>query len=298
MPKTLIDIVKVLAAKAKITVDESAIQNEVPDEVFESINNSLLSVEDAKNNHPEIKAHYVSQALDRIDKDVYNIAGENKLPDEVVAALKTEKSSYARVQLLTRALVEAQAKKAAAGNTDKEKYAKEIADLNEALRIEKESVGKIKEEYEGKLKAKDMSYAKKQLMTKYKTIHDHLEPELKSTILDSLLEAQLKKDGYSMTVGENGQMLLLRADGNTPFGQDNKPLTAETYIDKVFSDNKQLVVNDPNAGQQQQRGATHTNGFSGQYAPGKKTANAPVLSKNEQALRDMEASMQQRPGMF
>lgn len=307
MPITLREVFTKLAAKANVKMDDENLVNAlsapdldkltVPDDFFTSLDNNLLSLDAAKGDHPDIKNYYTAQVLDRVDKDILALAQENKLPDDAIAELKSEKSSYKRVGLLTRKLADAHSKKASAGNVDKEKYAKEIADLNEAIRLEKEKAGQIEATWQQKLLDKDMMNAKRAIIAQYKTTFDHLSPQAREAMLDSLINFSLKEKNYKLSVDDSGKMLLLREDGSKAFGENHQELTAKSFFDKVLSDNKVLVVNDQNANQQ--RGGANqqqNNGSNGNnnYVPPKKTANSGVQALNEQAIREMENADQVR----
>jgi hypothetical protein len=69
-----------LAKKAGLPEDDAQLINllsnaeltkvVVPQELYNSIDNKLLNVDDAKNNHPLIKAHYFAQAYNGLDSEV------------------------------------------------------------------------------------------------------------------------------------------------------------------------------------------------------------------------------------
>ena len=85
MPKTLGDFLSQLITKGggnpaddKFKIffgNTELIKSEVPDDVAQAIDNGLISIKDAKNNHTDIKNHYTKQALDGIDKSLEDLMG-------------------------------------------------------------------------------------------------------------------------------------------------------------------------------------------------------------------------------
>src|SRR6478735_9692378 len=96
------EFLKSLIIKAGSSVDEEAIKaalstiavdTEVKDELVSVIERGLLSIDSAKNNHPDIKRHYYASAYNGLDSELDRLIEDEKLPDEVVTELKAEKSS-------------------------------------------------------------------------------------------------------------------------------------------------------------------------------------------------------------
>lgn len=299
MPKTIAEVISNLAGKGKVDLTDAKWANAlsapdltnltIPDELYEAIDNSLLSMEAAKGNHPDIKAYYMSQAYDGLDKQLNALLDEEKVPDDIKREILAERSTPKRALLITRKIKELESKKANAGKGQTEQLAAEIRDLQEALRVTKEGEGKIREEYEGKLKAKDMGFAMQRLMSSYNnTIHENLPPAVKNQIIEAQLNAALKENNASWGLDEAGNITLLRADGNPVYSPNNTPMTPKAFVDKVLSDNKQLKINDPAPpapGANQQR--YNTPGLPPvNQVPGR-AVNSTQL-RNQQALADLE----------
>lgn len=303
MPKTLAEVISNLAGKGKVDLADPKWANAlsapdlttltIPDELFEAIDNSLLSMEAARGNHPDIKPHYMAMAYDGLDKELNAAASEYKFTEEEIAQLKGEKSSTKRAVLLSRLAAAKEAKKHANGNVDKEKYAKEIADLNEAIRLEKASTESIRQEYEGKLREQRMGFAKTKLLADYKTIHDHLPGNIKQQIIDAQIAEALRENNARFDIDDQGNIQLLRADGNPVYSPNNTPFTPKAFVDKVLSDNKQLKINDqtpppanPGANQRYQNPGQQP-AFQ---VPGKQTANSTAQQRNLEAIAALESA--------
>lgn len=272
---------------------------EMPDDLVTTIDNGLLSIATAKNNHPEIKNHYFGLAYNGLDSELDRLLTDENVPDDVAAEIKAEKSSTKRAVLLARKIKELEGKKATAGKGEKEQLAQQIVELNNQLRTEKDSINGIKQDYEKKLKEKDKSYALRALLGGYKTIHDDLDPETKAIILDAIIKKNLATKKAELTVDDNGQLALVGEGGTNIFSDDNRLLTPKSFLDKVMADEKILKVSDgqQNSGQQnnfngQQRqqfnNGSYQNGQQNQNGAPKGSAILRELAQN--SLRDLETS--------
>src|ERR1044071_4304051 len=165
MPKTAADFLKELAIKAGVKIEDEKIKPllaapelaniNIPDELITGIDNGLLSLDAAKNNHSAIKGHYFSQAYDGLDKELTRFIEDNKLPDDIKNEILAEKSSTKRAVLLAAKIKDLEEKKASSGKGEKDSLQQQINELNNQLRTEKDKEAGIRAEYEKKLKDKD-----------------------------------------------------------------------------------------------------------------------------------------------
>lgn len=312
MPKTAADFLKELAIKAGVKIDDEAIKPllaapelaniNIPDALITGIDNGLLSLDAAKNNHSAIKGHYFSQAYDGLDKELTRFIDENKLPDEIKNEILAEKSSTKRAVLLAAKIKELEEKKATSGKGEKDSLQQQINDLNNQLRVEKDKEAGIRAEYEGKLKDVKMGYTLGSLLGSYKTIYDELDGEVKDITLKAIINKSLNADAAELTVDDSGQLILRKKDGSNFFGEDNRLLTPKSYLDKIMSRDKILKVSDQNQNQNGNgNGAkNHVNNNGSQQRQNQNngngngnTANHALSSLADQALADLE-----RPGMM
>lgn len=308
MPKTAADFLKELAIKAGVKIDDETIKPllaapelaniSIPDELITGIDNGLLSLDAAKNNHQAIKGHYFSQAYDGLDKEIARFIDDHKLPDEIKAEILAEKSSTKKAVLLAAKIKALEEQKANSGRGEKDTLQQQINDLNAQLRAEKDKEAGIRAEYEGKLKAKDMSYALRNILGTYKTIYDELDGEVKDITLNALINKSLNADAAELTVDDSGQLVLRKKDGSNFFGEDNRLLTPKSYLDKIMSRDKILKVTDQNQNQNQNgngNGArNHMNNNGNQQRQNQngngdgKAVNHALNSLADQALADLE----------
>jgi hypothetical protein len=308
MPKTAADFLKELAIKAGVKIDDETIKPllaapelaniNIPDELITGIDNGLLSIDAAMNNHPVIKGRYFSQAYDGLDKEIARFIEDHKLPDDIKAEILAEKSSTKKAVLLAAKIKALEEQKANSGKGEKDTLQQQINDLNAQLRAEKDKEAGIRAEYEGKLKDKDMSYALRNILGGYKTIYDELDGEVKDITLKAIINKSLNADAAEFTVDDSGQLALRKKDGSNFFGEDNRLLTPKSYLDKIMSRDKILKVTDQNQNQNQNgngNGArTHVNNNGNQQRYNQngngdgKTVNHALSSLADEALAALE----------
>jgi hypothetical protein len=259
MPKTAAEFLKDLAIKAGVKIDDETFKPllaapelaniNIPDELITGIDNGLLSLDSAMNNHPKIKGRYFSEAYDGLDKELARFIDEHKLPDDIKAEILAEKSSTKRAVLLAAKIKDLEEKKATSGKGEKDTLQQQINDLNAQLRAEKDKEAGIRAEYEGKLKDVKMGYTLGSLLGGYKTIYDELDGEVKDITLKAIINKSLNADAAEFTVDDSGELVLRKKDGTNFFGEDNRLLNPKSYLDKIMSRDKIIKVSDQNQNQ-------------------------------------------------
>jgi hypothetical protein len=235
MPVKTSELVKNLLKKAGITHD-GEIGEELPDEVATQLDNSLLTLQAATNNHPQVKKVYFAQAYNGLDAELESLSNEYGLDDETKAALKAETSSTKRAVNLVKKIKELSTKKDESPDAGKAaKLQNEINDLHKQLKTEQDNITNIKKEYEGKLKSLDVKYRLDSLLSGYKTVYDELPTEAKQAAVNSLLSKALQDSDAEFTFDEKGNLSLVKKDGTNLFGDNHTQLTPQSFIDKTLS---------------------------------------------------------------
>lgn len=257
MAKSVGELIVDLAKKAGIPETDKAIVDFVQDkELFtkmlpegldSGIDTQLISLKDAKNNHPDISAFYRKQNLDGLDAVINQILEEEK--DETLKTdVTAEKNSFKRVTLLAKKIKELEGKKATANkdgkNDDKKALQDEIDRLNGLLATEKENNKKALEEEGKKTISFKKDYLLRSMLQAYKTTLDELPANVRSATLLNILTQDLQDNKAHFTFDENDNLVLLKLDGSNYYGDDNKQVDAKAFIEKTLSRNKLLKVND------------------------------------------------------
>lgn len=251
MAKKVVDFLKSLIIKAGANPEDEIIKGalntlgadlELGDELVTAIDNGLISMASAKNNHPDLKKHYFGQAYNGLDAELEALMLAENLPDDVVAEIKQEQSSTKRAAKLAIKIKELEGKKANANKGDTQKLNEQIADLNNQLRAEKDAKAELDKTHVANIKNVKKSYALTQKLATYKTIHDNLDPATKNIILNAIIDKNLVAKKASWDVDDTGELILV-GEGNTNlFSDDNRPLTPKTFLDQVLANEKMLVV--------------------------------------------------------
>lgn len=255
MAKKLSEFISGLIKKAGGNVEDEKIKTalaavdaniELQDELVTAIDHGLISIENAKNNHPEIKKHYTALAYNGLDSELDRLMEDEKFDEAIITEIKNEKSSTKRAALIARKIKELEASKAGQGKAETKTLNEKIAELNGELRKIKDNEGVIKAEYEGKLRDKDMGYSKRNLLASYSTIHDKLDPDTKNIIVNAIIDKNLKAKGYKFDLDDNGNLIIATKDGSAAFSEDHTPLTPKRFLDGVMANENLLVVSENN----------------------------------------------------
>ena len=258
MAKKINEFLKTLIIKAGGNLEDEKVKTalaaisaeiDVHDDLINTIEHGLISIDNAKNNHPDIKKHYTALALNGLDAELERLIEDEKLDEATAAEIKGEKSSTKRAVLLAKKIKELEAAKAGQGKAETKVLNEKIAELNGELRKIKDNENNIKAEYEKKLRDKDKGYAMRNILSTYSTIYDKLDPETKNITINAILDKNLRSKGYSLDVDENGNLVITTKDGSTAFTEDHRPLTPKIFFDKVMADENVLVVSDNTGGQ-------------------------------------------------
>ncbi len=279
-----------------------ALTVEIPDDLAKGIDNKFITLEAAKNNHPDIKGYYQKQTLDTIDKTNTESLKELGVPQDVIDQILAEQSTFKRSPLAFKIIKDLEIKKAQASKPDQAAWQKQIDDLQAALRFEKDTTTRTiaeKAEFE---KTMRKQYRLNSMFANSKTIYDNLDPEEKYSTLEVIINRQLQDHNAKLDLDDSGNLILRKKDGSNFFGENNQAVNPQQFIDGVLS-RKKLIITTPAAGTQ--NGSANNNGSQSanngsNNAPntvnGNRNGNATVSplfkEHTETALKDLKNSAQ------
>lgn len=243
MPTPIGQVFNELALKAGIAADNPALKSllaspelaniQVPNELITGIDNGLLSIEAAKNNHPDVKKKYFADAYDGIDKQLMNLVATDTFDQADIDEIKQEKSTSKKQELIVSKL-KALAK--SAKGADKEEINRQIAAAHEAARLAKAEVETVKSSYEGKIKDIQLKAAIKSVFGNYKTIYDELPPAVRTATLEAIIMQGLQDKNAELRTDESGALQLVSKDGTSNvFGANHVQLTPQSFLDQTFA---------------------------------------------------------------
>ena len=221
---------------------------DLADDVANSINNSLLTIDGAKNN-PLLKSHFTALALEAADAEILNTIQTLELGDDFKTEISGVKNTYEKQRKLSVKLKESiTALKAAQGkgdNKDIEKYTKQINDLNSELSQLKETTVP-KSELEALKKTNEESIRDFMLHTKIsglKFANTDVKHEDNIAFANVILKNRLLNQNAIVVKDGNGLKLKLASDPALDyFDEQNKPVTFDDFMNKTFADSKILAV--------------------------------------------------------
>jgi hypothetical protein len=233
-------------------LSNAALDNvELSKDLESAINKSLLSVVDAKNNHPEIKTHYFAEIMANVDRSLDDFYREAGLDQKVIDEVSKERSSTKRIALLGTKLKEVIEK---AGTSTKkapelDSLNQQINDLNEKLRVEKEGRKADNDKATGEMKTFRTELALNSKTSGLKTIYDTLPSDVRGISIKNILNKELQDSNADLVLDDNGNLKLQKKDGSNYFDENNRQLSVDDFVNKMLAKNKILVQSAPNSEQ-------------------------------------------------
>lgn len=244
MPTNANDLVKKLMAKAGVSYDGDLAA--IPDDIASSVDNSLLTIAAATNNHPDVKKVYFAQAYNGLDAERDTLITELGLTDDVKSEILKAGGSTKQIVALVRKIKELGDKSAPADKEATKKLSDQIVSLNEKLAAEIQKQTNLKTEYDNQLQQIKIKTKLGSIINGYKTMFDELDPQAKEAAVDAILTKALQDSDAEFKFDEKGSLSLIKKDGSNLFGDNHTLVTPQNFIDKSLS--KILKVTDPKPG--------------------------------------------------
>jgi hypothetical protein len=281
------ELINNLAQKAGVSSDNEELKAllsspelaavKVPDALTSDIDKGLLSIEAAKNNHPDIKKKYFADAYDGMDKQLIALIESDTFDEADIAEIKAEKSTSKKAELIVSKL---KAAKKGDKGANADEWNKKIADANEAARLAKDEVTKVTQGFQDQIKNIRLEASLDGLYGTYKTIYDELPAGIKKTTLKAVIDQALQDKNAQLVTDEQGNIQLIGKDGTNVFGSNNVQLTAKSFLDQSLAPILKVSGPAPAAAAAKPTVVTTTGG----------DANTGYLkSINDQALLDLSA---------
>lgn len=234
MPITAIELVKKLMAKAGVT-HEGELTGDIPDDIATSLDNNLLTIAAATNNHPDVKKVYFAQAYDGLDSEMKNIITEFGLPDDVKAEIEKVGGSTKRATALIRKIKEISDKAKPEDKTKADALTAQVVELNNKLAAEIQKQTQLKTEYDSQLQQIKVQTKLNGLLSGHKTVFDDLDPTAKQAAIDAIITKNLTDSDSHFILDDKGNLSLMKKDGTNVFGENHTLVTPQSFIDKSLS---------------------------------------------------------------
>ena len=218
----------------------------IPDDIASSVDNSLLTIAAATNNHPDVKKVYFAQAYNGLDAEINGLITEFALSDEIKAEIERAGGSTKKAVALARKIKEVSEKGSPDDKATAKKLSDQIVELNNKLATEIQKQTSLKTEYDNQLQQIKIKTKLGTIIGGYKTMFDELDPQAKEAAIDALLTKALQDSDAEFKFDEKGSLSLIKKDGTNLFGDNHTLVTPQSFIDKSLS--KILKVTDPGKG--------------------------------------------------
>ena len=251
--KTIGQLIQHLATKAGILADDKNLINilsnselskvTIHSDFVKSLDENLLSIEAAKDNHPEIATIYKAQALNALDKRVLAIADELELSDEEMSELKKQISSYKKLELVIGKLKES--KKETPDKGAKDALQTQIDGLLADLKTANQIAAAKEVEFGKTINSTKIDFEVRSKLAGKKTIFDTLDSNIRHKSLMAVIDNALQDKDAEFSYDEKGNLQILKKDGTTLLGANHTKISIDDLVDGTLALNKILVVAEP-----------------------------------------------------
>jgi len=306
--KTLRAFITDMAAKAGIAPDDKQLTDllaaspetiNVPDELISGFENNMVSIDQAKNNHPIIKSHYNAATYDGVNAEIDRLMNELQMPDPVKLVIANEKLATKRIGLLANKLLEIErAKKNTDDKGEKQSLQTTINELQTEIRAEKDKLNNVEKAYAEKETNLYKQNEINDLLAEYTTVFDKMPKSAKYAALNALINQTLQDKNAEIVLDESRKPKLVRKDGSNVFGDDNRVWSVKTLFDHALSSNNALSnTKVPGKDDEKKTGTNNNNprkntvieGDNNDANTNKKNGSSQVLSNLlETAQRELE----------
>ena len=252
-------LINQLAKKAGIDVSDKALIDllsnaelskiAVPEGITQKLDEGLLSIEAAVDNHPKIRAKYMAETFNAVDAKLDKMIQALGLTDEELIDFNETKGTYKRIEKLSE-LAKAKVSESGKGDgkgkaTDPEevKLLKDkVNQLNGELAAAKKAVTEKETEFETIRKKDRMDFIMNRQIASRKSTLDELPEEVKLTSYNTLLQKKLAANGIKIDTSETGELVLLTADGSNYVDKNHKKVSFTDLLDELEAENKLIVA--------------------------------------------------------
>jgi hypothetical protein len=254
------------------------------DKQVKDMNEKLMTLDVAKQS-PVLKAHFRQESLAPIDTEIhekylteYGIADDVDLSN----AIKNEKNTYEKIQLLVKAVKNLHEKKATAQVGDKKHLTDKIDELNNSILTLKEQFKNEKSNILKDSANKELNWNIRGKFSGYNYSDQYDKADAMELAMINLTR-QLQADNAKVILAPDGQLKLVQAiDESLDFTRENQKVSFDDYAAKLVTDKKLIKTNEPTkittANPQSQPALNPNN----QYQPLPK-----ALNEAQQSLRDI-----------
>lgn len=236
------ELINNLAQKAGVPADSLELKEvlgnaaladiKVPDTLSSTMEGGLLSIDAAKNNHPDIKKVYTAAVYDGMDRKLIEILGSDTFEPADLEEIKAQGNTTKRYELTIAKL---KAAKASAKGADKEEINRQLQAAHDAAKAAKDEVESLKATHQSEIQGIKKAAILTAKFSNYKTIYDDLDPSIKSASVEAIINKALQDKNAVLNVDDNGNLTLVSKDGSNVFGSNHVQLTPQSFLDQTLA---------------------------------------------------------------
>lgn len=241
-----------------ILSSQSIIELDIADDLTSKVLSNLLTEEAAQAN-PRIKSLLTAKALNPIDSKIEALAEKHGLQDKWMqyrdANVRRNPdgrfNTYDAMEKFNEFVAEETKNKFAASNTggDKTKLVKDLEDLNAKMLSTKTEYENKIAQLETERKNDRVNWTLDNLFSSYRYAMEESLKMPKDACIETakiIANRKLKESGLKVVADEGGN-IVLRTNEDTPYFEQNKQVSVNDYLSKVFADNNLLQTSAPAA---------------------------------------------------
>lgn len=285
--KNLSQFIQYLATKAGIKPEDQNLVDilshadltkiNVNSEFVNSIDENLLNIDAALDQHPKIRAKYTSEILNPFDNKMISVLDELGIDDAAKEEFKSIKSTYKRFESVISKIKDLKdAKAATTNNADKQALQSQIDKLQGDLREAKSATEAARAEYEQKLTADRIDFRLRNAISGVKTTIDTLPEDVRNDTILNIIQKHLQVNDAELRFDERGELQPYKKDGSKLYGANHTLITLQSLIDSQLAQNKLLQVSQTQTGAQGGSGQQQGN----QQQSGRQTQTIDITGNN------------------
>lgn len=243
------------ASVKAVLSSQSVIDLDVPEELTGKVLSNLLTQESAEAN-PKIKSLITAKALNPIDSKIEALADKHGLTDKWIAFKDANVKRNADGRFNTYDAIEkfndfvaeeTKGRYSSMNQGDKSKLVKDIEDLNAKIVQTQQSYEQKLAQLQSERQADRINWTLDSLYASYKyAMEDTLKmpKEVCIETAKNIASKKLKENGLKVVADDSGN-IVLRTSEDTPYFEQNKQVSVNDYLSKVFADNNLLQASAP-----------------------------------------------------
>lgn len=241
-----------------ILSSQSIIELDIADDLTSKVLSNLLTEEAAQAN-PRIKSLLTAKALNPIDSKIEALAEKHGLQDKWMqyrdANVRRNPdgrfNTYDAMEKFNEFVAEETKSKFAQANNggDKTKLVKDLEDLNAKMLSTKTEYENKIAQLETERKNDRVNWTLDNLYSSYRYAMEESLKMPKDACIETakiIANRKLKESGLKVVADEGGN-IVLRTNEDTPYFEQNKQVSVNDYLSKVFADNNLLQTSAPAA---------------------------------------------------